>query len=96
LQFFFVFFPVDIIMSARMSVSKPTALRKSTLALHRMKSKDHEGFEDVRQFVKQVKLNAMSNVIKMKKESPTYIIMICNNLFLTSVFCYTFFDNPKY
>ena len=41
-------------MSARLSVSKPAALRKSTLALHRMKSKDHEGFEEVRQFVKQV------------------------------------------
>ncbi len=63
-------------MSARMSVSKPTALRKSTLALHRMKSKDHEGFEDVRQFVKQVKFSAKSNVLKMKKESPTYIIIM--------------------
>ena len=51
---FFFSFSVDLIMSARLSVSKPTALRKSTLALHRMKSKDHEGFEEVRQFVKQV------------------------------------------
>ena len=52
---------VDLIMTARMNVTKPT-LRKSTLALHRMKSKDHEGFEEVRVFVKQVSSNSCSCV----------------------------------
>jgi hypothetical protein len=52
------FVAVDFIMSARLSVTKPT-LRKSTLALHRVKSKDHEGFEDVKQFVKQVSMSGL-------------------------------------
>ena len=56
---------VDLIMTARMNVTKPT-LRKSTLALHRMKSKDHEGFEEVRVFVKQVSSNsALASIINL-------------------------------
>lgn len=49
--------PVTKIMSAKMSVNRPQVLRKSTLALHRMNSKGagprgHEGFEDLRNFIK--------------------------------------------